>query len=250
MQPQSLVKTGWAFDHTMQFDSFGNTNAVHIKFVDRNGFTHNTEYTTTDVTVGEKIELTAVPEPSITVTPKEWSIGGASVKDYTQTLQAAQITTNSAADLQSTTNVVFRWTAGGQDALVTYTYFYEGQEYTSRARFNVHAPSASLSSASTSESPPVGIRPFNGQMYLMFGSTNSPGITWTASVGWPAIGRGAIALVQRINTANTCFEATSLSAFQPVLCGGGGKSIVPCIVSTTLVIPMRHCFTKRRKTFG
>jgi Bacterial TSP3 repeat len=189
--------------HAFYYDSFANTNAVHIKFVDRDGFTHNAEYTTTDVMVGERIELTAVPDLSIAapVTPVRWEISGPSVKDYTQTLQAAEVATNTAADLQGKTNVVFHWIAGGQNVLVEYRYLYEGQEYSSHARFNVLRPSAALSAAWTSENPPVAVRTNSndGQVYMRLGSFSSPGISFSGSVGRPQIGGGSIAVVQLVN---------------------------------------------------
>ena len=244
--------------HHLSWTDFHNQLPVRIKWVDREGVTQRIDYTTAPypVMVGEKVELTAEPQSDLNITPVRWIISGQTVKDYTQSLQIAQIVTNSAADLQGT-NVVFRWIAAGQDSTATFVYRYEGYEHDVPTHFNVSRPSASFTSTWTSESPPVGIRlDDNGTLSLIFGSPNSPGITWTGIVARPAIGGGLIGLVQRAKFDDTqvthdlfnqaaTYHHTSDNAFMldsvwSTPQAWGPVVIEPTAQQTALENPLRH----------
>jgi hypothetical protein len=118
-------------------------------------------------------------------------------------LQSGVFTTNTTSDLQGT-NVTFYYIADGKDQRVTYHYLVAGQPGEVHTSFNVYVPMAILTSTWTTESPVVGIRTNSqGQLAMIIGSTNSPGITWTASVGRPTVGAGSVALVQLANVIDT-----------------------------------------------
>ncbi|MFU8778446.1 MAG: hypothetical protein ACNA7M_12360 [Roseovarius sp.] len=156
--------------------------------------------TTTDVMVGEKINLTGeVNSGGLTIASKQWTIPATTVKTYSQTVANGAKTDLAQTDLQQD-NISYHWIDGADAREVKYTVVVGGTTCEGKATFNVKRPMSTLTSQTTAEQPPVGVRDEGFGQELIFGSTASAGITWKANVTTPANGAGKIAFVQLINT--------------------------------------------------
>lgn len=146
--------------------------------------------------VGQKIELAVQAQPAATLSNIQWTVGGTTVKTYTQSVASATKTVLAASDLQ-TANLDFYWIAGG-NTTVSVTATSPGCSLSANVSVHVLAPTGV---SFTGEQCPtilgphflyaLGVNAYNA-------ATAHFGIQWNATCTAPAGGAGAIAITQLI----------------------------------------------------
>lgn len=174
---------------------------VALEIVDRKTGSVISGTTQTKI-VGQKVELRVRTRPAgQSMTNIQWTIPGQTVKSYTQSTSTATKTGLSVADLQAV-DVDFYWIAGGNQ-VVQVAATVQGTALTASVTFDVKAPTAvSMTSATGAVAVSNPGFPDSG-LELHYGTSTTPGISWTLRATAPAGGDGEIAGTQLINTNRT-----------------------------------------------
>ena len=132
-----------------------------------------------------------------------WTIPGDAIKNYEQSMDAGVVTPLSASDLESP-QISYYWISGGANLgdcvlKVTYDVMIDGREFSAETEFCVLRPTATLTSTTTFDEPPVDVWPAGypggDPTRLGFGYVWN-GITWNAQITTPAGGSGLVAFTQ------------------------------------------------------
>ncbi len=199
------AQPGWMWK-TYQNISY---TVVGVDIVDLGRTKMITDLTST-IVVGQENYLAGLVTPSdLDVTDQMWTIpldgqGNDPIAGYVQTTPNGTVDQLWPAAFPSDT-IDYYWIADGQNLPVIYCVMIGGHTYTASTTFNVLRPTATLTSITTTDDPPVDVGPdpdVGSGVSLHFGLGHWPsdGITWNATVSTGDSQDGQIAFTQLVMT--------------------------------------------------
>jgi hypothetical protein len=186
---------------------------------------NNLSAQTNTVIVGQQMNLTC--QLSMTnatfmnslLTNFQWTVPGLAISNYVVAPDTSSATVVTNFPLGNT-NVVFYWVNGANNRTVQCSATVNGTQMTGQAVFNVVAPTAQISTYTTS----VGIFPLGSYDWLLFDSFSGPGIIFSNSIVIPPNFSGSVQWVQidfnpilNIIDTNSVSHTNSQSTFGPYL---------------------------------
>lgn len=159
--------------------------------------------------VGQKVELRVVSNPAATLSNITWTVGGVTVKNYTQTHASGAKMNLTAADLQNAT-LDFFWIdrAGNKDVSVRATA--NGCPLTTSVTVNLLRPTMNhfrITTASVNVTSAHFASPGN-PVLCAFSPPSTYGSQWDAKVTAPANGAGQIGFTQKIEVKRRWVNTT------------------------------------------
>ena len=148
--------------------------------------------TTTDVIVGQAIDLEGEVKPSgLTLVSKQWTIPGVRVKDWSASSSSATLTSIQASDLQQS-SIKYYWVDGGNGRVVKYVVTGYGRTCECKASLNVKRPTSTM----TISTGTVAVDSAWGTLELHYGSPTTPGISFSRTITVPSGFSGSTQWVQ------------------------------------------------------
>ncbi|NKB24642.1 MAG: hypothetical protein GKR87_13175 [Kiritimatiellae bacterium] len=147
--------------------------------------------TTTDVIVGEAIDLESEVKPTgLAFESKQCRIPGVRVKDWVASLSSATLISVQPPDLQAST-IKYYWVDGGDGRVVEYEVIVGGIYCKSEVTFEVKSPASTVTVVTGSVAA--------DSSRLHYGNTAIPGISFSHTITVPAGFSGSTQWVQLVN---------------------------------------------------